>query len=499
MAINFLPNDPLATGDAPLRAKSPRADRPGNRAGFRFFGGVPEAKYDVGTSEFLYWQCREAALGAIAGWEQIAGPLNRWAQNRRLLSLRQNQGVDLNAYYNRSGLLFFEHTTGNKTTYSGASTDVVAHEAGHACLDAIRPDLWSSLFTEVNAFHEAFGDCLALLTALEDKPSRVALIAASPSMWSENFLEATAEDLSDGIRREYPGHSASKPRHAFNWFNWQLPTTLPVDAPPGQLSSEIHTFGQIFSGCLWDLIGLLWNRQPSWADSALRTAARTAGKLLVEGTRNAIETPRFFQSVGNAMLAADQDLNNGAHQEQIIRAFAFHNIAISAAPAVSPLAALSGPSPRIDRRAGRASVAKSTRDDLLSRIGAAAGTRLQIRAVTAAGKSIAEAISSRRVSLTGLSERLRGVVAEAAEPVRIGAVEGRAAILGALPQADVTVDEVRNFVAQLVHNNAIAYKGASSGGGAVAGGTSHEVVVKKGVKTLQRACYACRVHAHPCK
>jgi Zn-dependent metalloprotease len=47
----------------------------------------------------------------------------------------------------------------------GASTDVVAHEVGHGLLDSARPDSSTSIL-EVGAFHEAFGDCIAMLTAL---------------------------------------------------------------------------------------------------------------------------------------------------------------------------------------------------------------------------------------------------------------------------------------------------------------------------------------------
>ena len=67
--------------------------------------------------------------------------------------------------------------TGTKSTWSGASTDVVAHESGHALLDQSRPDLWDSSYPETNAFHEAFGDCMALLTAFADPATRTAVFS----------------------------------------------------------------------------------------------------------------------------------------------------------------------------------------------------------------------------------------------------------------------------------------------------------------------------------
>ena len=181
MAINFIPNDPLAQDALPMRRQAPRPNRRANRARFVMAGAVAPGLYPPGTAEFLFWQCREAALAAVDTWEILEGPLRQWspdAVSRKRLPLHPNDGDDLNAYYDRRSLSFFEHTTGAKTTFSGASTDVVAHECGHALLDSIRPDLWDAPFVEVAALHEAFGDCMALLTAFADRPTRQALLAS---------------------------------------------------------------------------------------------------------------------------------------------------------------------------------------------------------------------------------------------------------------------------------------------------------------------------------
>jgi hypothetical protein len=499
MSINYLPNDPLATDDVPMRIHTPRPDRPANRAGFSYTGGASEARYPFGTPEFLYWQCSEAALAAVETWEKLDGSLSRWAQNRSSLSLNQDGGEDLNAYYDRRSLSFFHWTTGSKTTYSGASTDVVAHEAGHALLDAIRPDLWGSFYTEVNAFHEAFGDCIALLTALADRKSREQLIAVSPSLWSENFLEATAEDLSDGIRRAAGAqHPSSAPRHAFNFFEWQLPSSLPSSGPPRVLSSEIHSFGRVFSGCFYDLIGILWNSQPSWSPQALWQAAETAGKLLIAATRSAPETPRFFQAIGRAMFLADEQQFGGANRAAIHEAFAYHNIALGSAAMLAPSAALAGASPRVAAAAGRAAtVSAATRRDLLARMGAPAGAKMKVTTAEVGGKRVAQAVVERPVSLQKLDTRLRGVVAIATESVLIGDSASRAAVLGALPESHVTTDEVESFVQTLLTHNSIAFgkKKAAAGASASAGRPTHEVRTVRGKKVLTRIRFACR-HCH---
>lgn len=264
MPINFICNDPLAASGAPaMRSQSPRSDRPSERAGFSFSGAAAEGLYSLGTPEFLFWQCREAALSAVETWESFAGNLISWspdAANTKKLPVRQNAGNNLNAFYDRESFSFFEYTTPPKTTFSGSSTDVVAHEVGHGLLDSIRPELFNSFYTEAGALHEAFGDCMAFLTAIADRRTREALLAVTSDLGSGNFVEATAEDLSDGVRRALGSqHNASAPRHLLNSFKFQIPSTLPTDGPPTQLINEIHSFGQVFTGCFYDCVRGVFN------------------------------------------------------------------------------------------------------------------------------------------------------------------------------------------------------------------------------------------------
>ena len=77
----------------------------------------------------------------------------------------------------------------------------------------------------------------------------------------------------------------------------------------------------VFSGCFYDLIAAIFADQSAKTEAKLLTAARTAGALLVEGAKTAPITPRLFQSVGRAMVLADQQLNGGANRDRIRAAF----------------------------------------------------------------------------------------------------------------------------------------------------------------------------------
>jgi hypothetical protein len=100
--INFIPNDPLAVSFVPMRQISPRPNRPASKAGFTFFNAVAEGVSLPGTPEFLFWQCREAALLAIEVWEDLTGAsLTQWsteAVDGKKLQLMQNAGTIARAW-----------------------------------------------------------------------------------------------------------------------------------------------------------------------------------------------------------------------------------------------------------------------------------------------------------------------------------------------------------------------------------------------------------------
>jgi hypothetical protein len=500
MAINFIQNDPLAVTTVPMRVKTARVTRSSAVAGFNYGAHGPQARYAPGTPDFLFWQSRDAALAAVKVFEDLQGRrVTRWARsaNPKKLDLVPNAGVDLNAYYDGQSLSFFEYTTAGITTYSGASTDVVAHEAGHALLDSIRPDLWDTTFPETNAFHEAFGDCTAILTALADATTRRAVLA---SIRTRNVVEGTAEDLSAAVRRALGAqHPASAPRRARNTFQWALPSTLPSVGPPLVLSSEIHSFARVFTGCFWDTLLGIFARQSSASAAALWTATRIASRLLIAGAAQAPETARFFQSVGQAMVLVDEQTNNSANRATIRDAFAGHNVMLGSNAMLAPSAALAGRAPKIGAPGRAAVVPPSVLKDLRRRIGAPAGSRMTASSRQVAGQPVAHVVHYRRIPLAGLDSRLKGVVAVAREPVLMGGAQSRAAVLGALPEPHTSTDEVHAYVTTLLATKRIAFDADHARKG-LGGRTktdrrerlaSYAVRSQGGEKVLTRLRFAC--------
>lgn len=508
MPILFIPNDPEAKKSPPARRIAPAAARKAGRTDFDF-GALPAKKvWPPDSEEFLVWQCREAVLRALGVWEKIAGPLTHWqgSAQRKKLKVNIDEGSDLNAYYDRRSLGYYHFRS--KTTKVlrrfAASTDVVSHECGHALLDAVRPELWDSNFPEPNAFHEAFGDCVALLTALSDLETRKALLKQAPKLAQANFVETLIESLANGLRDFDRTHNGAKPRHGRNTYRWVIPSTLPDDGGPGVLINEIHSFGQVFVGCFYDVIRNIFAQSSKKDAKRLWDAASRAGKLLVRAAIKAQHTPRFYQAVGRAMSLEDEHLYAGKHRNAIRDAFKKHGILLGSDAVLAPRSALKGKAPA---RRGKAAapMAKATLDDLKIRFGVPPRTTLRVRTFDLGGQRVSEASHQRQVSLKGLSPKLAKVIALGTEPALIGETNRRAAVFGSLPDKQTTEDEVRAFVASLVRRGAIAYdaKAAAKPGrrGAIAsahGAATHTVVRVGGQLVLRRLRFACGCrHSRP--
>lgn len=441
MAINFIPNDPKATSFNTVRRQSALPGSKRSRVGFEFPNLPAQDTYSTNQIQWLQWQVHQAANSALRTFEGIHGPIDKWPRSSRakLLTVFCNQGVDINAYYDGEDLAFFHYPKGRKNHFTGSSTDVVAHEVGHALLDAIRPQLWDITFTEVAAFHESFGDCIAILTALSDIDIRRQLV--SKNMLSKtNFVETWGEHLA------WMAGPGFHPRQALNSLQWSL------------AGGDPHSFSQVFTGCFYDLIGLEYQAGAKKDQAALWRAAKTVAKLLFDGATTALITPRFYQSVGRVMV-----LNAGLTTPQASRiraAFDGHGIALASSALTSPRAKVAGTMSQ--RSATNWRLSPRALADLRGRLGAQAGSPLQMRTVNLGGVDLAEATYARTIQLGQLQPAFGQVATDVPEAVLVGAFgygtkNATLATMSPVPDTKSTEDEVSDFVAGLIRRHQIEF------------------------------------------
>lgn len=95
----------------------------------------------------------------------------RWATGSPQLLVIPRAGYMKNAFYHRdtNSLQFFMFSPTNnpkQIVYTCLFRDIVAHETGHAIIDAIAPDLFHAQQNQALAMHESIADLTALLMAI---------------------------------------------------------------------------------------------------------------------------------------------------------------------------------------------------------------------------------------------------------------------------------------------------------------------------------------------
>lgn len=277
----------------------------------------PADNYQPGTPAFRYWACADAARRASDFWAKILGN-HRWnpALPGNILPIILDEGVDLNAYYDRQALNFFHAAVGGRMVYSGESPDIVCHEHGHAILDAIRPQLWDVSAFEPPAFHESFGDMSSILTALQLPSVRTGILQETNHDLSRaSRLSRLAEQLGWAIRQKFPDEvEGDCLRNAVNSFFYQSPDDLPTSAPAKQLSSEPHSFSRVFTGAFFESLALMFASSGSLTEDSLHQVSIDLATILTGAIAHSPVVPEYFAQIGGHMIALAQAKSVGYGQ-----------------------------------------------------------------------------------------------------------------------------------------------------------------------------------------
>ena len=252
-------------------------------------------------------------------WVQNHAPkqLPNWATGLPLV-VDPEAGQDLNAYYYRKGMKFFY----SGDVYTALSSDVVAHELGHAIFDSFRPDTWSVASLELWSFHEAFADMTSILTVLQNEEI-IDILLKDKYLEKNNLVSRIGEQIGKAIYDINKGEDGRKPlylRNAAVKFDYVDPNTLPTRGKNDVIVAESHSFGRIMLGALYEI----WHKMYEYnvlrgldQKQALIISRDLFSKYLLTAITIVPKTPRFFQSFARTfMWVAEQD---NSHYHAVIR------------------------------------------------------------------------------------------------------------------------------------------------------------------------------------
>lgn len=309
-----------ATISQPVSAPLTNAD-----LAWRIGGDPPPAGlHEPGTPAFRYWTVQECLAGSVGHWTALMPDGTRWSTLQSPMRVTLVAGDDLNANYTRRfGLRFYRRDVGATEIFSGESPDVVRHELGHALLDALRPELFDAASAEVDAFHEAWGDMTAALSALRRPSYRQQILTETGGRLRANSrLSRMAEQLGWGIRQSFPDAvDRDCLRNAANRFSYVPPGSLLSTSPMAGLSSEPHSFARIFTGAFLDALAAMVGVSGKADDATLDTVSQDLGQLLVDGVLTAPVTPTYYSQVAAAMVQAATQRKDGLYHSALLGAF----------------------------------------------------------------------------------------------------------------------------------------------------------------------------------
>lgn len=114
-----------------------------------------------------------------------------WASAEGRLLVLPHAGPGENAFYDRAtGALHFLYFEGQKgeRVFTCLSHDIVTHELGHAVLDGLKPCYSEVTSPETAAFHEYFGDALAITASLGIRELLAAVVGARKATKLDDVL-----------------------------------------------------------------------------------------------------------------------------------------------------------------------------------------------------------------------------------------------------------------------------------------------------------------------
>jgi hypothetical protein len=337
--------------------------RPAARPDDDRFRGIADGKL-AGDRAFRNQNVYAVAARTLAAFEEALGRRLPWSFSGHQLYLVPAAFHEANAYYDpdSDAILFgaFEGPMGRGRAaatgmiYTCLSHDVVAHETTHAILDGLRSRYLEPGLPDQLAFHEAFADIVALLSAFSirslvehalgtvDRHGRIPAKSVSVPVLRDSVLLGFADEMG----RATQAHTGTALRRSVA----RTPTTT-WRTEPGY--DEPHLRGEILVAAVMQAFLSIWTARLDelvGLDGGLsrRRAAEEGSKSAAHLLRMVIRAIDYcpplefeFEDFVEALITSDQEAApTDAHQYRPTLVDAFKAFDIESRHRVTDLAAL---------------------------------------------------------------------------------------------------------------------------------------------------------------
>ena len=254
--------------------------------------------YAPGTTKFRYWAAADALRRVGDQWGHVLGNNVNWhATVGARLKVILDAGEDLNAYYDRKALNFFQASRLRQGLLFGRESRrrlsrVRPRDPRRAPAAALgrherrAPGIPRGLRRYELDAHRAAGA----------RPLRTGDHVDVRQLDRSSRLSRLAEQLGWAIRQGHPDAvDRDCLRNAANSFFYQDPVNLPPRAPASQLSSEPHSFSRVFSGAFLNVLAGMFALQPKRDVDALMQVGQEVAQLLTDAIQEGTGRRRLLQ------------------------------------------------------------------------------------------------------------------------------------------------------------------------------------------------------------
>ena len=141
-------------------------------------------------------------MRTLGRFEYALGRRVGWGFEAHQLKVIPHAFEEMNAFYSREAesLMFGYYPAGEDLGFTCLSHDIVVHETSHALLDGLRKRFMSPSSPDQAAFHEGFGDIVALLSVFSLKEVLQTLLAQkTPAALRRKGLISTEDASMDSL------------------------------------------------------------------------------------------------------------------------------------------------------------------------------------------------------------------------------------------------------------------------------------------------------------